>query len=57
MLWVVMEYLAGGCLTNIVMNIEMPEEHIATVCREVLKALEFLHRNRVIHRSVHRLIN
>lgn len=48
MLWVVMEYLPGGCLTNIVMNIELPERLISTVCREVLRALEFLHLSQVI---------
>lgn len=51
-LWVVMEYLPGGCLTNIVTNMYLTEQHIATVCREVLQALEFLHQNNVIHRDI-----
>lgn len=51
-LWVVMEYLGGGSLTDIVVCTRMNESAIATVCREVLKALEFLHRNHVIHRDI-----
>ena len=30
----------------------MSEAHIASVCREVLHALEFLHSNHVIHRDI-----
>lgn len=51
-LWVVMEYLPGGCLTNIVTNMYLTEHHIATICREVLQALEFLHSRNVIHRDI-----
>ena len=52
-LWVVMEYLQGGSLTDIVtVDIMMEEYQIATVCREVLQALEFLHKNQVIHRDI-----
>lgn len=30
----------------------MSEQHIATICRDVLKALEFLHSHGIIHRDI-----
>ena len=51
-LWVVMEYLAGGALTDIVTKSRMDETQIATVCKSVLRALAFLHANGVIHRDI-----
>lgn len=34
-LWVVMEFMEGGALTDVIENNTLSEEQIATVCREV----------------------
>jgi hypothetical protein len=54
-LWVVMEYMDGGCLTEILEqfdNVRMTEAQIGYVSIEVLKGLQYIHQHRRIHRDI-----
>jgi p21-activated kinase 1 len=54
-LWVVMEYVDGGSLTDVIESHApgaLPDPAIAYVCREVLQALVFLHSRGILHRDV-----
>ncbi|CAI5442224.1 unnamed protein product [Caenorhabditis angaria] len=51
-LWVVMGYMEAGSLTDIVTTTPITESQIATIGRQVLAALDFLHARRVIHRDI-----
>lgn len=51
-MWVVMEYMEGGSLTDVVTANLMTEGQIAAVSRETALGLEHLHRHGVIHRDI-----
>lgn len=53
-LWVIMEYMEGGSLTEIIENndFKLNERQIATICFETLKGLQHLHKKHIIHRDI-----
>ncbi|XP_059727494.1 serine/threonine-protein kinase PAK 3-like [Haemorhous mexicanus] len=51
-LWLVMEYMDGGTLQDVVRQTRMAEGEMAAVSRECLQGLDFLHANRVMHRDL-----
>ncbi|ORY87899.1 kinase-like domain-containing protein [Protomyces lactucae-debilis] len=51
-LWVIMEYMQGGALTDIIDNNHLSESQIALICRETCKGLEHLHAHKIIHRDI-----
>ena len=51
-LWILMEYMDGGSLTNVAAYCECQEPHIAYFAREILKALNYMHKHNRIHRDI-----
>ncbi|CAK9784659.1 Pkinase-domain-containing protein [Cutaneotrichosporon oleaginosum] len=51
-LWILMEYLAGGSCQDLLQPGVFTEQQIATVCRELLLGLEYLHAQGKIHRDI-----
>ena len=52
-LWVVMEFMEGGALTDVIdNNPTISEDQIATICYETCKGLEHLHNQNIIHRDI-----
>ncbi|XP_067943542.1 serine/threonine-protein kinase PAK 4-like [Watersipora subatra] len=52
-LWVVMEFMEGGALTDLItQHQKITEDQIACVVKSVLEALAYLHHNGVIHRDI-----
>lgn len=51
-LWVVMEYMEGGALTDIIDNNTLEEDQIAAISLETCKGLEHLHSKNIIHRDI-----
>ncbi|KAI8720819.1 Non-specific serine/threonine protein kinase [Fusarium sp. LHS14.1] len=52
-LWVVMEYMEGGALTDVIdNNPSISEEQISTICHETCRGLQHLHSQNIIHRDI-----
>ncbi|KAH8702606.1 kinase-like domain-containing protein [Talaromyces proteolyticus] len=52
-LWVVMEFMEGGALTDVIDNNPViQEDQISTICFETCKGLAHLHSQNIIHRDI-----
>ncbi|XP_074400449.1 serine/threonine-protein kinase PAK 3-like isoform X3 [Zonotrichia albicollis] len=48
----VMEYMDGGTLSNVISQTYLSEDEMAAISRECLQGLQFLHSNHIIHQDV-----
>ncbi|KAJ3083092.1 Protein kinase [Rhizoclosmatium hyalinum] len=51
-LWLVLELMEGGTLTNIIDNNTITEPQIQVICNETTKGLLHLHERQIIHRDI-----
>ncbi|XP_064557009.1 serine/threonine-protein kinase PAK 3-like [Zonotrichia leucophrys gambelii] len=51
-LTLVMEYMDGGTLSDVISQTYLSEDEMAAISRECLQGLQFLHSNHIIHQDV-----
>ncbi|TFK52618.1 Pkinase-domain-containing protein [Heliocybe sulcata] len=51
-LWVVMEYMDGGPLRDVILNNGLTDDQIAYISLETCKGLAYLHAHHIIHRDI-----
>jgi len=51
-LWIIMEFLAGGSVLDLIKPGPITEDQVATILRELILALEYLHTDKKIHRDI-----
>lgn len=51
-LFIVMEFMDGGMLADIVMNIEIDDAQAAAIMKDVVQGVDHLHDHEIIHRDI-----
>lgn len=51
-LWIIMDYCEGGSIRTLMKSGKIEEKYIVIIAREVLAALNYIHKSDIIHRDV-----